>query len=105
MIEVNDNVALIVEQQVSDVQAAQEQYKAIAEGREVHPQELARLAETSEPLPLDAPQVAAQTLQPVTPLPPPDPAATMRHLRLTILVLLGLMLVLLWMRQRRQGRA
>ena len=103
MIEANDNMALIVEQQISDVQAGQNQYQAIAEGREVHPLEIERAQQVVGEATAVLPTATTLTLQePRPPAPPPDPDKAMRHLRLSVVVILALALFLLWLRQRRR---
>lgn len=102
MIEANDNMALVVEQQISDIQAGQNQYQAIAEGREVHPLEIARAQPVVDEATAVLPTATTLTLQePHPPTPPPDPDKAMRHLRLSVVVILTLALFLLWLRQRR----
>ena len=99
MIEANEDISLVTERQIRDVEQAQAQAKAIAEGREEHPAQ-ANLA--VESVPSDMPQQAEQTsilVQP--PAPPPDPDAAMRHLRLSIVVIIVLVLFLVWFRQKR----
>lgn len=102
MIEANENMALVVEQQVSDVQTGKDQYQAIAEGREVHPLEIARAQQLVDETTAVLPTATALTLQePPPPAPPPDPDKAMRHLRLSAVAILALFLFLLWLRQRR----
>jgi len=99
MIEANEDISLVTERQIRDVEQAQAQAKAIAEGREEHPAQ-ANLA--VESVPSDMPQQAEQTsilVQP--PAPPPDPDAAMRHLRLSIVVIIVLVLFLVWFRQKK----
>ena len=99
MIEANEDISLVTERQMRDVEQAQAQAKAIAEGREEHPAQ-ANLA--VESVPSDMPQQAEQTsilVQP--PAPPPDPDAAMRHLRLSIVAIIVLVLFLVWFRQRK----
>ena len=101
MIEANEDISLVTEQQLRDVEQGQAQAKAIAEGREVHPALLAQQQTTTD---LDTPQSAdtkAQTLQPGPVQPPPDPEATFRHVRLGIVAIIALVLLILWIRQRK----
>lgn len=101
MIEANEDISLVTEQQLRDVEQGQAQAKAIAEGREIHP---ALLAQQQTSTDLDAPQSAdakAQTLQPEPVKPPPDPEATFRHVRLGIVAIIALVLLILWIRQRK----
>ncbi len=106
MVEANEDISIVVERQVHDVEVAKAQATAIAEGREVHPAVLAAQAQASyaaeqaqtESQSATAP--AAQSIQQPAG-PPPDPDAAMRHFRLSIAVVVGLALFLLWCRQRR----
>lgn len=98
MIEAKEDIALLVDQQINDVQAGQKQYKAIAEGLEPHPLEI---AQADQPAAVDNTTVAiVQVPRPMSP--PPDPDRAMRHLRLSAVVILALFLFLLWLRQRRK---
>lgn len=100
MIEANDDIALVTERQLRDVEQAQAQAKAIAEGREEHPA-LAHLAVESAPA--DTPQPIEQASALVQPpiAPPPDPDAAMRHLRLSIVAVIVLVLLFFWLRQKK----
>lgn len=97
MIEAREDITIVVDKQIHDIQVGQRQYKSIAEGREIHPLELER----EEPLPTDAITVAA-IVEPRHSAPPPDPDKAMRHLRLSAVIILALVLFLLWLRQRRK---
>ena len=104
MIEANEDISLVTERQLRDVEQAQAQAKAIAEGREVHPALLEAASSASGPTPVDlslpSAQTAAQTIQ--QPLkPPPDPDAAMRHLRLSIVAVIVLVLFFFWLRQKK----
>ena len=100
MIEANEDISLVTERQMRDVEQAQAQAKAIAEGREEHPA-LANLAVESAPS--NTPQPAEQTLALVQPpiAPPPDPDAAMRHLRISIVAVIVLVLFFFWLRQKK----
>ena len=99
MIEANEDISLVTERQMRDVEQAQAQAKAIAEGREEHPAQ-ANLA--VESVPSDMPQQTEQTSILVQPsVPPPDPDAAMRHLRLSIVAVIVLVLLLVWFRQKK----
>ena len=101
MIEANEDITLIADRQLHDVEQAQAQAKAIAEGREIHPALLAQQQTVSD---LDSPQpveTAAQTIQPEPARPPADPDATFRHVRLGIMAIIVLILLILWLHQRK----
>ena len=100
MIEANDDISLVTERQLRDVEQAQAQAKAIAEGREEHP---ARANLVVESVPADAPQPSEQSSALVQPpiAPPPDPDAAMRHLRLSIVAVIVLVLFFFWIRQKK----
>ena len=101
MIEANEDITLVTEQQLRDVEKGQAQAKAIAEGREVHPALLAQqqTVPNSDDHPLT--ETAAQTLQPEPVKPPSDPDATFRHVRLGIVAIIAIILLILWIRQRK----
>ena len=99
MIEANEDISLVTERQLRDVEQAQAQAKAIAEGREEHPAQANLVVES---VPSDTPQPTEQAsilVQP--PAPPPDPDAAMRHLRLSIVAIIVLVLFLVWFRQKK----
>ena len=101
MIEANEDISLKVEQKLRDVEEGQALAKAIAEGREIHPALLAQQPTTSD---LDNQPVAetmVQTIQPELPPPPSDPEATFRQVRLGIVAIIALILLILWLRQRK----
>ena len=101
MIEANDDIELVTERQMRDVEQAQAQAKAIAEGREVHPAELE--AQAAAELTSEAPvamEVHATVQRP--PPPPPDPDTAMRHLRISSVEVLVPVLLLLWIHHRRR---
>ena len=101
MIEANEDITLVAEQQVRDVEQGMAQAKAIAEGREIHPALLAQQQADSPVNQLPAQAEHAQTLQPEPVQPPPDPEATFRHARLGIVAIIALVLLILWIRQRK----
>jgi len=106
MIEANENISLVTERQMHDVEQGQAQARAIAEGREVHPAVLAAQAEASFAAPQQASSTAlpaAQSIQRPA-VPPPDPEKSMRHMRLSIAIVIALVVFLLWCRQRSNGR-
>ena len=100
MIEANEDISLVTERQIRDVEQAQAQAKAIAEGREEHPAQ-ANLA--VESISSNAPQPTGQACVIVQPpiAPPPDPDAAMRHLRLSIVAVIVLVLFFFWLRQKK----
>ena len=100
MIEANDDISLVTERQLRDVEQAQAQAKAIAEGREEHPAQANLVVES---VPSNTPQPTGQTSTLVQPpiAPPPDPDAAMRHLRLSIVAVIVLVLFLVWLRQKK----
>ena len=100
MIEANEDIALVTERQVRDVEQAQAQAKAIAEGREEHPA-LANLVVESVPSNIAQPtgQTSALVQPPVAP--PPDPDAALWHLRLSVVAIIVLVLFLVWLRQKK----
>ena len=102
MIEANEDISLVTERQMRDVEQAQAQAKAIAEGREEHPAQ-ANLAVESAPSDVPQPEVRTSTLVQPPATPPPDPDAAMRHLRLSIVAVIVLVLFLVWLRQKRKG--
>ena len=116
VIEVNDNVDLVTMRRRQDMQRAQESYqKAVAEGRlAVRPArtENAQLqVATSAPLPADAsarrPYQAEPTSQAESTgatLPATDPEAAWRHTRLGITAGLVVLLLVVWIWQKRTGR-
>ena len=102
MIEANEDITLVAEQQVRDVEQGVAQAKAIAEGREIHPALLAQ-AQADSPADQQIPSqtAQAQTLRPEPVQPPLDPEATFRHARLVIVAIIALVLLILWIRQRK----
>ena len=101
MIEANEDITLIADRQLHDVEQAQAQAKAIAEGREIHPALLAQQQSTSDLNDQPPAQTEAQTLQPEPVQPPPDPEATFRHVRLGIVAIIVVILFFLWLRQKK----
>ena len=101
MIEANDDITLVAEQQLRDVEHGQAQAKAIAEGREIHPALLAQQQTTPNSDDQPSSETTAQTVQPEPPPPPSDPEATFRHVRLGIVAIIALILLILWLRQRK----
>ena len=101
MIEANEDITLVTEQQLRDVEHGQAQAKAIAEGREIHPAILAQQQTTPNSDDQPATETTAQTLQPEPAKPPSDPDATFRHVRLGIVAIIALILLILWIRQRK----
>ncbi len=101
MIEANEDITLVTDRQIRDVEQAQAQAKAIAEGREVHPALLEAASSASGPTPVDlSAQTAAQTIQ-QPPKPPTDPDVAIRHFRLSIAAVVVLVLFLFWLRQKK----
>ena len=100
MIEANDDISLVTERQLRDVEQAQAQAKAIAEGREEHP---AKANLVVESVSSDTPQPTEQVRALVQPpsAPPPDPDTAMRHLRISIVAVIVLVLFFLWLRQKK----
>ena len=101
MIEANEDITLVTEQQLRDVEQGQAQAKAIAEGREVHPALLAQQSEVSDYTEQPAAETATRTIQPEPVKPPSDPDAAFRHARLGIVAIIALILLILWLRQRK----
>ena len=101
MVEANEDITLVAERQVHDVEEGLAQAKAIAEGREIHPAELAARLEIENPQPVP---VQAQVAVPPKNVPPPDPDAAMRHLRLSVVAVIARVLFLAWIRQKRSVR-
>ena len=100
MIEANEDIALVTDRQIRDVEKGQAQAKAIAEGREVHPAALE--AANAAPTPVvDLTLQSTQTIQQPQ-KPPTDPDAAMRHLRLSIVAVIVLILFFVWIRQKRR---
>ena len=104
MIEANEDIALVADRQIRDVEQAQAQATAIAEGREVHPALLEAASSASGPTPVDLSLPSAQTTaqaiqQPFKP--PTDPDVAMRHFRLSIAAVVVLVLLLFWLRQKK----
>ena len=104
MIEANEDITLVTERQMRDVEEGQSQAKAIAEGREVHPA-LLEAASATPAIDLDSPtlEATAQTIQQPSSQPPSDPEAAIRHLRLSIVAVVVLVLFFVWIRQKRKG--
>ena len=103
MIEANEDITLVTERQMRDVEEGQSQAKAIAEGREVHPAIL-EAASATPAIDLASPptEVTAQTIQQPS-QPPPNPEAALRHLRLSIVAVIVLVLFFVWIRQKRKS--
>ncbi len=101
MIEANEDISLKVEQQLRDVEEGQALAKAIAEGRETHPALLAQQQTVPSSDVQPSSETTAQTLQPEPVKPPSDPDATFRHVRLGIVAIIALILLILWIRQRK----
>lgn len=101
MIEANDDITLVTERQMRDVEQAQAQAKAIAEGREEHPA-LANLVVESVPSDTPQPTEQVRTLAQPPTAPPLDPDATMRHFRISIVAIIVLVLFFFWLRQKKR---
>ena len=102
MIEVNEDITLVADRQLRDVEQGQAQAKAIAEGREVHPALLeAASATPAIDITPTSTETVTQTIQ-QPPKPPPDPDAAMRHLRLSIVAVIVLVLFFVWVRQKKR---
>ena len=101
MIEANEDIALVTDRQIRDVEQGQAQATAIAEGREVHPAVL-EAASATPAIDLASPpiEVTAQTIQQPQ-KPPANPDTAMRHLRLSIVAVIVLILFLAWLRQKK----
>ena len=116
MIEVNDNVDLVTMRRQQDMRRSQETYqKAIAEGRlAVRPArtENAQLAvETSATFPAAASprrpyqaESISQTESTSAALPTSDPEVAWRHTRLAITAGLVVLLLVVWIWQKKAGR-
>ena len=101
MIEANEDITLVTEQQLRDVEHGQAQAKAITEGREVHPALLAQQSDISGTAEQPTLETATQAIQPEPVKPPSDPDAAFRHARLGIVAIIVLILLILWLRQRK----
>ncbi len=116
MIEANDNVDLVTMRRQQDMQRAQESYqKAVAEGRlavRSARTENAQLAVAQERDPpgevatgATLSEASAAEVQPVEAVPPQkDPEVAWRHTRLAITAGLVVLLLVIWIWQKRAGR-
>lgn len=105
MIEANENIDLVTMRRQQDFRRAQDGYqKAVSEGRlavrphAVAPAQLAvppPRAETSAP--------SSAEVQPVEAMPSADPEAAWRHTRLALTAGLVLLLLVVWLWQKRSG--
>ena len=100
MLEANEDITLITDRQLRDVEQGQDQARAIAEGREIHPALLAQDTPWVESA-AQAPQPKTQTLQPEPVRRPADPDAAFRHIRLAVVAVIVLVLFILWLRQKK----
>ena len=101
MIEANEDITLVTEQQLRDVEQGKALAKAIAEGREIHPALLAQQSNVQDSIEQPATETGTQILQPEPVKPSSDPDATFRHVRLGIVALIAIILLILWIRQRK----
>lgn len=96
MIEANEDITLVVEHQLQDVQAAQEQAKAVAEGRQVHPALSSDVPQTNAPVL----EVANTTQQADVPTSGHPPVQSIPVVRLSLAVFFVLLLLVLVLRRR-----
>ena len=116
MIEANDNIDEVTMRRQGELRRAQESYqRAVSEGRlVVQPRrgEVAQLAVAQERDPPDVlatsaplPDASAAEVQPVEAMPQPkDPEVAWRHTRLAITAGLVVLLLVIWIWQKRAGR-
>jgi len=116
MIEANENIDLVTMRRQQDVRRAQETYhRAVTEGRlavRSRQEEVAQLAVAQERDPpgvvaTSAPlsDASAAEVQPVETMPQPkDPEVAWRHTRLAITAGLVVLLLVVWIWQKRAGR-
>ena len=116
MIEANDNVDLVTMRRKQDMQRAQESYrKAVAEGRlavrSARTDNAQLQVATSAPLPADASarrpdqaEVTSLVESTSATLPAGDPEVAWRHTRLAITAGLVILLLVIWIWQKRAGR-
>lgn len=103
MIEANEDITLVTERQMRDVEQGRAQAKAIAEGLEIHPALLAADASAAPVATVQEMPLTVQTLQHEPKHRPADPETTFRHIRLAVLAVLVLVLLLIWIRQRKRS--
>ena len=96
MIEANDNIDLVTMRRQQEMRQAQESYRNdVSEGRLVVKPHTA----------VDANTVVATEVQPVETVPPPvDPEAAWRHTRLAITAGIVVLLLVVWIWQKKAGR-
>ena len=116
MIEANDNIDEVTMRRQGELRRAQESYqRAVSEGRlVVQPRrgEVAQLAVARERAPpgvvatrASLPEASAAEVQPVETMPQPkDSEAAWRHTRLAITAGLAVLLLVVWIWQKRSGR-
>ena len=107
MIEANENIDLVTMRRQQEMRQAQESYqKAVSEGRlEVKPRTTETVAGWSQPALPQPAQSAATEVQSVEVVPPPvDPEVAWRHTRLAITAGLVLLLLVVWIWQKKAGR-
>ena len=96
MIEANEDITLVVEHQLQDVQAAQEQAKAVAEGRQAHPALSSDAPQTNAPVL----EIANTTQQADVPVSGHPPAQSIPVVRLSLAAFFVLLLLVLVLRRR-----
>lgn len=97
MIEASENIDLVTMRRQQEMRQAQESYqKAVSEGR---------LAAKSHAA-VDANAVVAAEVQPAEAVSPPpsDPEAAWRHTRLAVMAGLVVLLLVVWIWQKKAGR-
>ena len=108
MIEVNDNVDLVTMRRKQDMQRAQESYrKAVAEGRLAVRSRQGASTDGRAALVAADYGGAGRQVTTSAPLPeaiPADPEAAWRHTRLAITAGLVVLLLVVWIWQKRTGR-
>lgn len=107
MIEANDNIDLVTMRRQQEMRQAQESYrKDVSEGRlVVKPHTTVDAAGWGQPTLPQPAQPAATEVQPVETVPPPvDPEAAWRHTRLAITAGIVVLLLVVWIWQKKAGR-
>ena len=107
MIEANENIDLVTMRRQQEMRQAQESYqKAVSEGRlEVKPRTVETAEGWGQPALTQPSQPVATEAQPVEAVPPPaDPEVAWRHTRLAITAGIVVLLLVVWIWQKKAGR-